>query len=163
MDLPVDHHKDILRQLCRIRGQRAQTKKEKSQRSAKLLQSLDKTDIRNFYGIDASIYNDGQHPDKICMICYRRLNNFRNKRKFEVNNHEKYLRNSMETDSLWKPHTPEYCPTCMLYQFQKNGSSRKTFLDFPGRSGKILFLFLHHQSQQVLSKYIVSEFSKRNF
>ncbi len=139
MNLPIDQHEDILKQLCRVCGQRAQTKKEKCHRPAKLLKSLDSTDLHHFYGIDANNYNAAQHPDKICMACYRRLNNFRSKRKNEVENHDNYLKMAMETDSLWKPHTTEYCATCMLFEFQKRGSSRKTFLDFPGRSGKVIF------------------------
>ncbi len=141
MKYSVEHHRNILLKLCRICGQRAQTTKErksKTKRPPKLVQSQSKR-IKLFYGIDVTEFDASRHPDKICSICYRRVILFKNSRKSEVKNQPMFSGKALETDLLWKPHDAE-CRTCELYNFQKLGVGRITFLGFLDRKqmkGKI--------------------------
>ncbi len=145
----MEHHQNILGQLCRICGQRAQTKKERlSKRPAKKVQSH-VNDLIMFYGIDIQGDNADQHPDKLCTICYRRTVNYKCEDRSEWTNQYIYKEEAIRTNELWLPHQVDSsdCLTCKLFEYQKTAMPRTTFLKFLSKQneqGKILAINYCH-------------------
>ena len=146
MEKSSEHHHAILKELCRICGQRAQTKKEKiskPKRQPKSVKSCE-SKLMSFYGVNIQIEDPHLFPDKLCTICYRRLINFKHDDRPEWKNHYVYKDDAMKTNDLWKPHLDSSCLVCSLYEYQKTAPSRQTFLMFMSKSQgkKIIHSFI---------------------
>ena len=129
MDHLYDHHESILKDLCRICGSRAQTKKEKIyKKKTGHTVVKHKTLIQNYYGIDTS---DMTLPDKLCTLCHQVMYKFSKGRKYEMENQKQYRENAKTIDFIWKnPGSWDFCNVCSLYEAQKHTKTRLTMLEY---------------------------------
>ena len=129
-------HQNILKELCRICGQRAISKKERKNRTAKRVHNYT-IEVKTFYGLCTESDIPNLHPDKLCSICYRRLINSKVDGRSENRTNSIYQEDALKTNTLWKCHTQNECHVCMLYQCQKNMPSKLTFLGYLKKTGKL--------------------------
>ena len=137
-------HKQVLAKLCRICGERAQTKKEKIKGYPIKKKDTYGDKIKQYLELDIKNDTDGQHPTHICNICYQRLINFGRNRAIEIKNKPRYIANALETNSIWTVHRDNNCTVCSLHQFQSKHKSnnRITFIDYKQRMEKSEYLFI---------------------
>ena len=138
-------HVNILKELCRICGQRARTTKERKQakRQAKKVQTFESR-IKCFYDLDTQHDVETCQPDKVCSVCYLKMYNQKFENRPENKNQQNYKDIALKTNVLWREHDNTSCYVCQLYDYQKTaGSGRQTFLTFMEKIGKIgMFFFL---------------------
>ncbi len=132
-------HTDILKELCRICGQRARTTREirKAKRPPKKVQTF-ASRIHCFYGLYTQHDIKSIHPDKVCTVCYMRMYNQKFENRAENKHQQSYIDFALKTDTLWTEHHDILCLVCRLYDYQKSaGSGRQTFLTFMEKIGKL--------------------------
>ena len=109
------NHQDSSTGLCRICGERAKRKYEKS---IPKLRADYKCDIFQVYRLSINGDDTDRHPTKICNRCYTM------KKKVLRTKDMKTLDNTSQRtvgDSFWSLHTDENCSVCTHYMEQDKG------------------------------------------
>ncbi len=122
----LQYHYNCLEQLCRICGNRAQTKYKKQVKKKAKQCTAYRDDILDFYGIDVKFHNTELHPTSICEKCYKKIQNS----KRSANHSIKY--SSADEDArhiektMWVPHKQctesINCPVCNIFLVQCQGA-----------------------------------------
>ena len=122
----IDYHKQCLKNLCCICGNRAQTHASfKGNENPHLCKnSVDK--IQQFYSIGISRHQPETHPETLCNSCFKKMRNGLKKSNSDISSaYAEEKEKAVEISKLWTVHKAQNCQVCILYTYQKTGGRPK--------------------------------------
>ena len=109
------NHRDVLIGLCRICGERARRKYEKT--IPKLCVDY-KSDIIQVYRLNINGDDADRHPTRMCNRCYTVMKKALRTKDVDILDNASHR---VTTDSFWSLHTEQSCNVCTHYAAQDKG------------------------------------------
>ena len=133
----MDKHQEYVLCMCRICGNRSQTRKEISQKQNPKFVNKYSDSVYILYGVDITDDIVGVHPDKLCSTCYQRLMSSKKSGKDgEMNLTGIYAKQKdivQNLNRIWMTHSDSDCKVCLLYVQQSQPGGKKAISACRGR------------------------------